>query len=100
MKMSIQSKKVIFSAALIIASLLSCVSVYAGDETNTVEPRSPKAMFNLGLRYYNGDGVARNFTEAVRWLRKAAELGIPEAMCNLGICYENGEGVEKILTKR
>lgn len=67
MKISIQSKKVIFSAALIIASLLSCVSVYAGDETNTVEPRTPEAMYNLGLRYYRGEGVEKNPYEAVKW---------------------------------
>ena len=99
MKISIQSKKVIFSVALIITSLLSCVSVYAGDETNTVEPRTPEAMYNLGLRYYNGEGLEKNPYAAVRWFREAAELGNSHAMNSLGDCYDNGDGVEKNFTE-
>ena len=53
------------------------------------------AMFNLGNCYKNGEGVEKNYEEAVKWYKKAAEKGNATAMCNLGNCYYNGNGVEK-----
>ena len=38
-----------------------------------------KAMVNVGLAYWRGDGVTRNLYEAERWLRRAAALGDPNA---------------------
>src|SRR6266446_7039763 len=51
--------------------------------------------YQLGLRYYNGDGVAKNFSEAVKWYRKAAEQNYALAQYNLGGCYAFGLGVAK-----
>jgi len=53
----------------------------------------PKAQYNLGNCYYNGDGVSKDAAEAVRWYRKAAEQGSAKAQFTLGACYETGEGV-------
>jgi TPR repeat protein len=36
-----------------------------------------------------------NYTEAVRWFRKAAEVGFPDAQVFLGSAYEDGRGVEQ-----
>ena len=36
-----------------------------------------------------------NYTEAVRWYRKAAEQNHAEAQFALGYCCENGEGVDQ-----
>ena len=52
-----------------------------------------KAQFNLGVRYYNGQGVQRNYKEAVRWYRLSAEQGHAKAQSNLGVMYDNGQGV-------
>ncbi len=38
------------------------------------------AMFLLGLKYYDGDGVVKDDKEAVKWYRKAADLGNANAM--------------------
>ena len=38
------------------------------------------AQYNLGVCYYNGDGVAQSYAEAVKWFRKAAEQGYAEAI--------------------
>ena len=35
------------------------------------------------------------YPEALKWFRKAAELGHPKAQYNLGVCYANGIGVQK-----
>ncbi len=54
-----------------------------------------QAQFDLGKRYCDGDGVDKNFDEAVKWFRKAAAQGNADAQNSLGYCYGEGEGVEK-----
>ena len=54
------------------------------------------AAFRLALMYFRGDGVAQESATAVKWLRKAAELGSVVAQGNLGWMYrEGGDGVAK-----
>jgi hypothetical protein len=36
-------------------------------------------MYNLGVRYDKGEGVARDPEKALEWLRKSAELGFGHA---------------------
>lgn len=59
-----------------------------------------KGQLNLGVRYYFGDGVRQDYSEAVRWFQMAAEQGEPKAQFNLGVCYRDGTGVEKDTVKR
>src|SRR5213082_2323998 len=58
----------------------------AGDAESQVE---------LGRRYDEGEGVAKDPVEAVKWVRKAAEQKLAMAQYNLGLCYYKGEGVAK-----
>src|SRR5439155_149495 len=58
----------------------------AGDAESQVE---------LGRRYDEGEGVAKDQVEAVKWFRKAAEQNYAEAQFDLGGCYDEGEGVAK-----
>ena len=58
-----------------------------------------KAQLFLGAMYYNGEGVARNITDAINWFRKSAEHGNATAQDNLGNLYLSGEGVEKNATE-
>ena len=51
------------------------------------------AMYNLGVCYARGEGVAANPATAVEWYEKAAAAGHAAAMYNLGVCYARGEGV-------
>lgn len=46
-----------------------------------------RAQFSLALLYLRGQGVAQNTTEAMRWLRKAANQGDGEARLVLGDLY-------------
>jgi len=39
----------------------------------------------------------KDFTEAVKWYRKAAANGLKEAQFKLGTCYADGKGVSKDL---
>jgi len=58
----------------------------AGDVESEVE---------LGLRYEQGKGVAKDQVEAMKWYRKAAEQNYAKAQNSLGVCYEKGQGVTK-----
>jgi TPR repeat protein len=49
----------------------------------------------LGLHYYLGAGVGRDFTRAAEWFEVAALAEYPEAQRNLGVMYLRGLGVEQ-----
>ena len=53
------------------------------------------AQYNLGVMYFDGKGVPKDDTKAVKWYRLAAKQGDAEAQNNLGVMYANGEGVPK-----
>ena len=52
---------------------------------------TPEELFNYGVNMYN----AKNYEEAVKWWRLAAELGDARAQFNLGVCYDHGTGVAR-----
>jgi hypothetical protein len=51
------------------------------------------AQFKLGEAYYDGQGVAQDRQQALRWIRAAAEQGHVEAQYTLGFMYQMGRGV-------
>ena len=53
------------------------------------------SQWRLGRCYEDGDGVSRDYEEAVKWYRKAAEQGDSDSQLSMGICYANGKGVTK-----
>ena len=82
-------------------TLNEAVAMYnKGDYANAVKhyerlakEEDASAQYNLGVCYYNGQGVTQDYVEAVAWYRKAAEQGHADAQYNLGYCYYNGQGV-------
>ncbi|MBI5252019.1 MAG: SEL1-like repeat protein, partial [Desulfomonile tiedjei] len=55
----------------------------------------PKAQNDLGDLYFYGRGVPTDYTEAVKWYRKAADQGYARAQADLGDMYYSGKGVPK-----
>ena len=53
-----------------------------------------QAQFNLGLAYGDGRGVPKDYAEAAKWLRLAAEQGNALAAYGLGVLYTDGLGVQ------
>jgi localization factor PodJL len=53
------------------------------------------AQFELGVRYAEGRGAARNLKMAAQWFEKAASQGVGPAEYRLGSLYEKGVGVER-----
>jgi uncharacterized protein len=54
---------------------------------------------NLVFTNYNGDGVAKDLAEAVKWYRRAAEQNYVLAQYDLGVCYAKGNGVPRDYVK-
>ena len=52
-----------------------------------------KALYNLGVAYYRGRGVAADLEKTFDLHRFAAEQGYPAAQYSLGDLYSQGEGV-------
>ncbi|MCJ8309946.1 MAG: SEL1-like repeat protein [Rhizobiaceae bacterium] len=59
----------------------------------------PKALFQLGMRYSDGENVQRNMTESATWFLRSAEAGFAPAQYSIGSLYEKGIGVERDVTK-
>ena len=58
-------------------------------------PGSAMAQDYLGVFYATGQGVTKNYAEAAKWFRKAAEQNFAKAQSHLGLSYAEGEGVPK-----
>ena len=52
--------------------------------------QDPRAAFDLGLRFFRGDGVTRDTWRALSWMRRAAEQGHVPAQLALGRLYLSG----------
>ena len=53
------------------------------------------AQYYIGLMYQNGEGVERDYKEAAKWFKRAADQGDTSAKVNLRGLYFCGWGVEK-----
>ena len=54
-----------------------------------------QAQYEVGRRFWNGDGVDQDHKQAADWFDRAARQGLAAAQCALGLCYERGDGVEQ-----
>jgi uncharacterized protein len=52
--------------------------------------QDPSAAYDLGLRFYRGDGVRQDSYQALRWMRDAAERGDRGAQTAVGRLYFTG----------
>jgi TPR repeat protein len=60
---------------------------------NANAARRADDTFNLGLRLYHGDGVAKNLAEAAWLFRSIADQGHPDAQHHYGMMLYKGDGV-------
>ena len=60
---------------------------------------NPADQVAEGDRYYNGDGVEKDFTQAAAWYEKAAKQGYAQGEYFIGYCYYAGEGVPQDYVK-
>ncbi len=53
------------------------------------------AQTTMGMLYFSGRGVPKDYQQAMVWFRKAAEQGNADAQYLLGGMYDEGRGVPK-----
>ncbi len=63
------------------------------------EAGDAEAQTDLGFMYANGLGVPQDYTEALKWYRKAVAQGYALGQNNLGVMYKKGHGVPKDYTE-
>jgi len=59
----------------------------------SAESGDAQAANTLGEIYAAGKQARQNYSEAVKWYRKAADKGLARAQYNLGVLYEIGQSV-------
>jgi len=110
-----KTKKLTFLLALTLLFLFSGSSVVfaddlqdgidaglRGDHKTALEKIKPladkgdaEAQRLMGLMYLRGEGVSKNYTEALKWYRKSAEQENIKAQVSIGTMYLEGKGVQK-----
>ena len=68
-------------------------NIFGDRKSQGAKKESAQEQYDLGLKYYQGDGVATNYRKAKELFEKAAMQGHEEAQFVLGVMYDNGEGV-------
>lgn len=53
------------------------------------------AMYNLGVLYFNGQGVPQDYATAYQWFQSSAKHGNPYAELQLGLMSYTGQGMPK-----
>lgn len=75
------------------------VSSLMGQNLNTVLNNAkrglPSAMNQLGVWYYTGNNVEKDYSKAYYWWSRGALMQNPKSIANLGVCYQFGRGVER-----
>ena len=51
------------------------------------------AQYNLALKFFKGEGVAKDADAAVKWYTLAAEQGHVKSQYNLAVMYDTGDGI-------
>lgn len=92
-------KKLILSAGLFLTTLFYAQNTDIKTLIQKANQGDAEAQYNLGVAYYNGEGVEQSHSKAVYWYQKSAEQGDADAQYNLGVAYYNGEGVDKSYSK-
>jgi TPR repeat protein len=59
----------------------------------------PRCDYALGVLFYNGQGVERDFKRAVEHYSRAAEAGVVPAQVSAGFAYANALGVPEDFDK-
>lgn len=69
-------------------------STYIDNLKKKAEAGDSNAQNTLGVCYYTGDKVAKDYETALKWWSVAAKASHAEAIANMGLCYQLGHGTK------
>lgn len=86
-----------YSKSILFAAIFSSLNAFSQpvDLVKRAESNDPRAQFELGQLYANGDGLPKNSSEAIKWLNKSAASNTADAIARIGIMYAEGDGFQK-----
>lgn len=90
-------KKWLFVLLIALALISAAVSRYGFDNLQRLAQAyagDPEAQYMLGKAYAKGNGFDKDWNEALKWYRKAAENGYVKAQSVLGDAYSEGHIVK------
>ncbi len=88
-------KHILVALALVVALAPPARADSVTAVRTLAEQGDAEAQFALGTMYRDGQGVRRDYDEALRWWRKAAEQGVVDAQYALGNIYSGGTGIAR-----
>lgn len=75
-------------------TIMTAIGYTVADAPSSHDSMTAEEYNRKGDDYYYGrNGVTKDYAQAVRYYRLAADQGSAKAQCNLGFCYANGQGV-------
>lgn len=90
----------VVAAAAIVLLSAKADGTYVPERVRAMQEKArtgdAEALLQLGNFHYNGDGVPRDVTEALRWWRAAAEKGSVVAQLNLGTVLVQDASPERV----
>ncbi len=67
-----------------------------GWDSKSLSPEENAVLqYDMGFMYFEGNGMAQDYTKAFQWFMQAAELNHQEAQDYVGQCYAYGYGTEQ-----
>jgi TPR repeat protein len=92
-----------FASAIAAVALLACGSPALAQNTDdnlsvlrsAADAGDMRGQFAMGNRFLHGQGVERDYQQALAYFRAAADQGFAPAQNQLGVMYERGLGVPK-----
>lgn len=92
-------RKSLFPVFVILAALFTSYTAWAEELIEEVKRHATlgdaQAQEALGVMYYLGEGVPKDYQQAFEWFKKAAVQGNSEAQFNLGVMCAKGQGVRQ-----
>ena len=82
-------------SAILALSSGSATAPLNSNDAARQQGAAPDTPYQLGWRYEHGYGVVLDYTNAMKWYRKAFDQGVADAAINLGVMYQAGRGVQR-----
>src|SRR5260370_39290454 len=93
-----------FTCCALLCAQISFSVCHADDSNFETVKKSAKqgdaeAQIKVAGAYFQGEGVPKDYQQAVEWIRKAADQGNAKAQYDLGLFYRRGFGVQRELVE-
>lgn len=91
--------KTILTALYLLSSVIALNAQNFNIVLQSAKRGLPSAMNQLGVWYYTGNNVEKDYNKAYYWWSRGAMEQNPKAIANLGVCYQFGRGVQRDSTE-